>query len=104
MDIQKMMKEARKLQAQMAAKQEELASQNFEASSGGGMVTVTVSGKMEVKGVKIDPTILKPEDVDMVQDLVMAATNEAVNKAQEAAQNLMGGMLGGMGGGIPGLF
>lgn len=98
MDIQKMMQQARQLQSQLAKKQEELATQNFEASSGGGMVTVTVTGKMNVQQVKIDPSILKPEDVDMLQDLVLAATNEAMTKAQTAAQNLMGGMLGGMGG------
>lgn len=98
MDIQKMMQQARKLQAEMEKKQEELAHQSFEASSGGGMVTVTVTGKMAVQHVKIDPSILKPEDVEMVQDLVLAATNEAMTKAQGAAQNVMGGMLGGMGG------
>jgi DNA-binding YbaB/EbfC family protein len=98
MDIQKMMQQARKLQAEMEKKQAELATQNFEASSGGGMVTVTVTGKMAVQQVKIDPSILKPEDVEMVQDLVVAATNEAMTKAQSAAQNVMGGMLGGMGG------
>lgn len=102
MDIQKMMQQARKLQDQMAKKQEELGSQFFEASSGGGMVSVTVTGKMTLQTVKIDPSILKPEDVEMVQDLVIAAANEAMTKAQSAAQNLMGGMLGGMGG-LPGL-
>lgn len=98
MDIQKMMQQARKMQAQLEQKQEELATQSFEASSGGGMVSVTVTGKMAVQQVKIDPSILKPEDADMVQDLVLVAMNEAMAKAQSAAQNLMGGMLGGMGG------
>lgn len=98
MDIQKMMQQARKMQAQLEQKQEELAGQSFEATSGGGMVSVTVTGKMAVQQIKIDPSILKPEDVDMVQDLVLVATNEAMSKAQSAAQNLMGGMLGGMGG------
>lgn len=98
MDIQKMMQQARKLQVEMEKKQAELATQSFEASSGGGMVSVTVSGKMALQQVKIDPSILKPEDVEMVQDLVIAAANEAMTKAQSAAQNVMGGMLGGMGG------
>lgn len=98
MDIQKMMQQARQMQAQLAKKQEELATQSFEATSGGGMVSVTVMGNLAVQYVKIDPSILKPEDVDMVQDLVLVATNEAMAKAQSAAQNLMGGMLGGMGG------
>lgn len=102
MDIQKMMQQARKLQAEMEKKQAELATQSFEASSGGGMVSVTVSGKMALQQVKIDPSILKPEDAEMVQDLVVAAANEAMTKAQGAAQNLMGGMLGGMG--LPGAF
>lgn len=98
MDIQKMMQQARKLQDQLAKKQEELATQLYEATSGGGMVSITVTGKMVLQQVKIDPSILKPEDVEMVQDLVVAAANEAISKAQSAAQNLMGGMLGGMGG------
>lgn len=93
-----MMQQARQMQAQLTKKQEELATQSFEATSGGGMVVVTVLGNMAVQNVKIDPSILRPEDVDMVQDLVLVATNEAMAKAQSAAQTLMGGMLGGMGG------
>lgn len=92
-----MMQQARQMQAQLAKKQEELATQSFEATSGGGMVSVTVMGNMAVQNVKIDPSILKPEDVDMVQDLVLVATNEAMAKAQSAAQNLMGGLSGLMG-------
>lgn len=97
MDIQKMMQQARQLQSQLAKKQEELATQSFDATAGGGVVMVTVTGKMAVQQVKIDPSILKPEDVEMIQDLVLTATNEAMTKAQTAAQNLMGGLAGMLG-------
>lgn len=93
MNIQAMMQQARKMQADMEKKQAELATQSFEAASGGGMVTVKVSGQMQLQTVIIDPTIAKPEDVDLLQDLVLTATNEALGKAQAAAQGLMSGMM-----------
>lgn len=97
LNIQQMMKQAKKLQEEMARRQEELAGKTFEASSGGGMVTATVSGKFDLVGLKIDPEVVDKDDVDMLQDLVVAAVNEAVRQAQEAAQGLMSGMLGGAG-------
>jgi len=90
----------------------DLASETVEASAGGGMVTVTVSGELELQSVKIAPEAVDPEDVDMLCDLVLAATNEALRAAQELAAKRMGavtggldpGALGGLGGlGLPGL-
>lgn len=97
LDINQMMKQAKKLQEEMLKKQEELAAKVFEASSGGGMVTANVSGKHELISLKIDPEVVSPEDVDMLQDLVVAAVNEAGRKAQEAAQGILGNMMGGAG-------
>jgi hypothetical protein len=97
LNIQQMMKQAKKMQEQLAKQQEELAGKTFEASSGGGMVTATVNGKFELLNLKVDPEVVDKEDIDMLQDLVVAAVNEATRQAQEAAQNLMGGLMGGAG-------
>jgi DNA-binding YbaB/EbfC family protein len=106
-NMQQMMKQVQQMQAEMAKAQEELKSQVVEASAGGGMVTVKVTGDLEVVEVKIDPGAVDPEDVDMLQDLVLAATNEALRSAQEMAANKLGGVTGGLGGalgdlGLPG--
>ena len=93
----------------MARAQEELAAASVEASAGGGMVTVTVSGDLEVKAVRIDPAAIDPEDVELLADMVLAAVNEALRTAQELAASKMGGAtagldLGALGGlGLPGL-
>lgn len=97
LNIQQMMKQAKKLQDQLAKEQAELAEKSFEASSGGGMVTAIVNGKFELMSVAIDKEVVDPEDVDMLQDLVVAAVNAATKQAQEAAQNILGGMAGGAG-------
>jgi nucleoid-associated protein EbfC len=107
-NMQQMMKQVQQMQADMAKAQEELKSQVVEASAGGGTVTVKVTGDLEVVEVKIDPGAVDPEDVDMLQDLVLAATNEALRSAQEMAANKLGGITGGLGGalgdlGMPGL-
>lgn len=96
MNMQQLMKQAKQLQDQLQKKQEELEHQTFEASSGGGMVTAVVTGKQELITLTIDPSIVTTEDVDMLQDLVVAAVNEAIRKTKEAASGLLGGMLGGM--------
>lgn len=96
-NVAQMMKQAKKMQEELARKQEELSRQTFEASSGGGMVTATVNGKMELLGIKIDKEVVNKEDVEMLQDLVLAAVSGATTKAKEAAQSLMSGMLGGAG-------
>lgn len=110
--MQQMLKQVQKMQQDMERAQEQLAEETVEASSGGGMVTVTVSGDLEVRAVKIAPDAVDPEDVDMLCDLVLAATNEALRAAQELAASKMGavtggldpGALGGLGGlGLPGL-
>ena len=98
MDMKGMMKQAQQMQAEMAKKQEELAKQTFEASSGGGMVTVKVNGKHEVLDIKIDPSIVSVDEVDMLQDLIVAAINEGFNKANGAAKEMFSGMMGGLGG------
>jgi len=97
-----MMKQAQELQAKMAKLQEEAAEKTIEASSGGGMVTVVVNGRQQVLSIKIDPEVVKAEDVDMLQDLVLAAVNEGLRKSQEAMADEMKGLTGGLN--IPGLF
>lgn len=96
------MKQAQQMQRRMAELQEELESKQVEASSGGGMVTAVVSGKQQLLDLKIDPTAVDPEDVEMLQDLVTAAVNEAIKQSQQMAQEEMGKLTGGMN--IPGLF
>ncbi len=91
-NMQAMMQQAQKMQQKM---QEEIALIRVEASAGGGMVTVKMDGHKNVIGVKIDAEVAG--DVEMLQDLVMAACNEATKKVEEASQHIMGGMLGGMG-------
>ena len=97
-----MLKQAQQLQARLAKAQEELEHVTVEASSGGGAVTVTANGKQQVTSVKIAPEAVSPDDVEMLQDLVLAAVSEALAKAQEAAQAHLGSLTGGLK--IPGLF
>jgi DNA-binding YbaB/EbfC family protein len=104
-NYQKMLKQVQKMQADMAKAQEELAKETVEASAGGGMVTVTVTGALEVQAVKIDPTAVDPDDVEMLEDMILAATNEALRTAQDLQSKRLGGLTQGLGGGldIPGL-
>ena len=97
----KMLKQAQQLQQRMMKLQEELEAANVEASSGGGMVKVVVSGKMTLESIVINPEVVTPEDVEILEDLVLAAVNEGLNKAQEMASGRMGALTGGMN--IPGL-
>ena len=100
-----MLKQVQKMQADMAKAQEELKNEVVEASSGGGMVTVKVSGDLEVREVRIDPEAVDPDDVELLQDMVLAAVNEGLRSAQELAANKMGGLTGGLdlgGLGLPG--
>jgi DNA-binding YbaB/EbfC family protein len=99
-----MMRQVQKMQTEMAKAQEQLKHESVEASAGGGMVTVKVSGELEVLEVKIDPEGVDPDDVELLQDMVQAATNEALRSAQELAASKMGAVTGGLGGlGLPGL-
>jgi len=100
--IGNIMKQAQQMQRRMADLQEELEKKHVEASAGGGMVTAVVTGKQELVELKIDPTVVDPDDVEMLQDLVTAAVNEAIKKSQQMAQEEMGQITGGMN--IPGLF
>jgi DNA-binding YbaB/EbfC family protein len=93
-----MLKQVQKMQADMAKAQEELKNEVVEASSGGGMVTVKVSGDLEVREVRIDPEAIDPEDAELLQDMVLAAVNEAVRAAQELAASKLNAATGGLGG------
>jgi len=106
-NLNQMMRQVQEMQAEMAKAQQELASEVVEASAGGGMVTVKVTGGLEVQEIRIDPEAIDPEDPDMLQDMVLAAVNEALRSAQELAASRMGAAAGGLGGlgglGLPGL-
>ena len=93
-----MLKLVQKMQADMAKAQEELKNEVVEASAGGGMVTVKVSGDLEVREVRIDPEAVDPEDVELLQDMVLAAVNEGVRAAQELAANKLNAAAGGLAG------
>lgn len=97
-----MLKQAQRIQAQLAKIQEEMAQKTIEASSGGGMVTVVVNGKQEIVSLKIEREVVDPDDVDMLQDLVLAAVNEGMRKSQEMVAEEMRKLTGGLS--IPGLF
>jgi nucleoid-associated protein EbfC len=96
-----MMKEAQKLQQQMAALQEEIAKRKVEATAGGGMVTVEANGKQELLSIKIDPEVISKDDAQMLEDLVLAACNEALRKSRELVQQELSKLTGGLK--IPGL-
>ncbi len=103
-NMQQLLKQAQKMQQDMMAAQESLKDEVVEASAGGGMVTVEVTGDMEVKSIKIKPDAVDPDDVELLQDMVLAAVNEAMRSAQELAASKLGGLTGGLGGlGLPGL-
>ena len=91
-----MIRQAQKMQQDMLKAQEELESKTYEAGAGGGMVTATVSGKKELVSVAIDPEAVDPEDVEMLQDLIVAAVNEALRKANEDAASQMSKLTGGL--------
>jgi len=97
-----LVKQAQQMQAKMQKMQEEMGHKTVDASVGGGMVTVTANGRSEVVSVKIDPAAIDPNDVEMLEDLVLAGVNEALRKSQEMMANEMSKLTGGMK--IPGLF
>ena len=100
-NMSNLMKQAQRLQRQMEESAKELESKEFTAAAGGGAVEVTVTGKKEVTKVKLDPEAVDPDDVEMLEDLIMAATNEALRKADEASAANMAKLTGGLGGGLP---
>ncbi|HEY8416431.1 MAG TPA: YbaB/EbfC family nucleoid-associated protein [Limnochordales bacterium] len=101
MNMAKMMKQVQKMQQEMARIQEELGSKTVEASSGGGMVTVVANGHQEIVQLRIDPQAVDPDDVEMLQDMVLAAVNEALRKSRDLAAQEMAKVTGGLN--IPGL-
>ncbi|MBK1826107.1 YbaB/EbfC family nucleoid-associated protein [Haloferula rosea] len=101
MNIAKMMKQAQQMQSGMLAKQEELAAMDFEASVGGGKVTVVANGGGDVKSITIDPAVVDPDDVEFLQELVLKGVQEAITKGKEATAAEMKKLTGGLG--IPGM-
>ncbi len=97
-NLNQIMQQAQQMQAEMAKAQEELKSEIVEASVGGGTVTVKVTGDLELREVVIDPGAVDPEDVELLQDMVLAAVNEALRSAQELASSRLGAATGGLGG------
>lgn len=105
MDMGKMLKQVQKMQQDMQKAQEELAGKSVEATVGGGAVVVVANGKNEVISIKVKPEVVDPEDVEMLQDLILSAVNEALRKAQEMTQQEMSKITGGLNlPKIPGLF
>jgi DNA-binding YbaB/EbfC family protein len=106
-NMQQLLKQAQKMQEDMIAAQESLKDEVVDASAGGGMVTVKVTGDLELKAITIDPQAVDPDDVELLQDMVLAAVNEGLRAAQERAAAKMGGIAGGLGGlgglGLPGM-
>lgn len=100
-NMNKMMKQLQQAQVAMAEVQEKLKTEIVEASAGGGMVQVKVTGDQQITEVKIDPEALDPEDVEMLQDMVLAATNDAIRSSQQLAEQRLGAVTGGLG--LPGM-
>ena len=96
-----LMKQAQRMQRQMGESQKELETKEFTAKAGGGAVEATVTGKKEVTKVKLTEEVVDPDDIEMLEDLVVAAANEALRMAEEANTEMMGKMTGGLGGGFP---
>ena len=96
-----LMKQAQKMQKQMEDTTKELQETEYEATAGGGVVTVVITGKKEVKSVKLAEEVVDPDDIEMLEDLIVAATNEALRKMEADAQAKMGKLTGGLGGGFP---
>ena len=99
-----LMKQAQKMQRQMEEQAKEMETKEFTATAGGGAVEVTISGKREVLKVKLDEEVVDPDDIEMLEELIVAAVNEALRKVEEESGAAMSKLTGGMGGGIPGMF
>ena len=101
-NMQQLARQAQKLQQQMTEKQEELESRSYEATAGGGAVTAVVTGKKVLTSLTIKPEAVDPDDVEMLQDMILAAINEAIKQAEDAAESELGKLTGGLN--MPGLF
>ena len=100
-NMNNLMKQAQRMQRQMEESQKELETKEFTAKAGGGAVEVTVTGKKEITKVKLSEEVVDPDDIEMLEDLVVAAANEALRMGEEANTEMMGKMTGGLGGGFP---
>ena len=98
-----LMKQAQKMQRQMEEQAKEMETKEFTATAGGGAVEITVSGTREVLKVKLDEEVVDPDDIEMLEDLIVAATNEALRKVEEASASAMSKLTGGLGAGMPGM-
>lgn len=101
-NMNQMLKQAQKMQEDMATLQEDLEQREYTATSGGGVVSVTVDGKHFIKSIKLDPQAIDPEDAEMLEDLITVAVNEAIGNALKTAENEMGAITGGLN--LPGMF
>lgn len=101
-NMNQMLKQAQKMQSDMASLQEDLENREYTATSGGGLIEVTVTGKHLIKSIKINPDAVDPDDAEMLEDLVTVAVNEAINNAIKTAEEEMGAITGGLN--IPGMF
>lgn len=101
-NMNQMIKQAQKMQEQMAKMQEEMEAKTFEATAGGGAVKVTITGKREVQSIELQPEVVDPDDIEMLQDLIVAAVNEGMRKVDADSASQMGALTGGLN--IPGLF
>ena len=99
-NMNNLMKQAQRMQKQMEETTKELEEKEITATAGGGAVEVTVTGKKEVKSVKLDPEVVDPDDIEMLEDLIVAATNEALRKVEDASAASMSKITGGLGGGM----
>lgn len=102
-DMQQILQQAQQMQEQLASAQQELADTEVTGTSGGGMVTATVSGSMELKNLALDPKVVDPEDTETLSDLVVAAVRDATSQAQKLTEDKLGPLAGGAGGGMPDL-
>lgn len=102
MNMQDLMRQAKRMQKQMEKAREEAGTKTVEGTAGGGMVTVTANGRSEILSVKIEKEVVDPEEIEMLQDLIVAASNQAIQRANEMMQAELGGVTGGMP--IPGMF
>lgn len=103
-NMQNLMKQAQRMQKQMEEKTKALEEKTFEATAGGGAVKVTISGKKEIQSVKLSEEVVDPDDIEMLEDLIVAATNEALRQVEEASSEVMGSLAGGLGSSLGGGF
>ncbi len=100
-NMNNLMKQAQKMQRQMEENQKSLEEKEFKASAGGGAVEVTISGKKEIKNIKLSEEVVDPDDIEMLEDLITAAVNEAIRQEEDESAKIMSKMTGGLGGGLP---